>query len=249
MAKEKDEEKKQLDEEDDNKPNETILEKKEQRDPDEMVFAEQAIHHYATDVLDMFQDQVDMAMSQVESFISSQTDNQAFNEIGFLEQMGGNFLEQAMTLFGGRDTPIAQAVFPMIDGAIDQSSREGQAQTFVHDIGVSLRDAAWYLRDNLQSVLSNQWDELRDLAYEGSTDFIPALHGYGLPQVDFDSKQLSDPLIEEAQKYLDALPKEKEEKIEQEQLAQFEEEEKKVEEDPAVQDLVMEEEEKKEAMI
>ena len=39
-----------------------------------------------------------------------------------------------------------------------------------------MRDCSWYLRDNLESVLSNQWDELRDLAYEGSTDFIPALH-------------------------------------------------------------------------
>jgi hypothetical protein len=244
----KDKEQQELDEEEDNKPNETILEKKEERDPDEAVFAEQAIHHYANDALDLFRDNIEMAMSSLESFLMSQSEHEAFNNQEFLESLGENFLEQAMAAFGGRDTPIAQAVFPMLDGMVDESARECQAQEFVHDLSTALRDCTWYLRDNLQSVLANQWDELRDLAYEGSTDFIPALHAYGLPQLDFDAKSLTQPMEEQAREFLELLPKKKEENIEQDQVAQFEEEEKKLEEEPEVQDLALEEEEEKKAI-
>jgi hypothetical protein len=237
----------QLEEDEDNKPNETILEK-EERDPDEAVFAEQAIHHYAETVLAQFRDQAEMAMSQLESFITSQNDKEAFNERNFLDGMGQVFLDQVMNLFGGRDSPIAQAIFPMVDGGIDFSVRESQAQPFCHDMAALLRDVTWYVRDNLQMVLSNQWDELRDLAYEGATDFIPALHAYGLPEIDFDSRALSQPMMDMAQAHLDLRPKMKEEKVEQDQMAQFEEEEKKVEEQQQI-NPALEEEKKEEVAI
>src|SRR4051812_46947393 len=99
----------QFDEEEDNKPNETILEK-EERDPDEAVFAEQAIHHYAGDVLEAFRDQAEMAMSQLESFVMSQTEKDSMNERFFLEGMGQVFMDQIMGVFGGKDSPIATAV-------------------------------------------------------------------------------------------------------------------------------------------
>jgi hypothetical protein len=241
---EKEKEGVELEEEEDNKPDETILEKKEERDPDEAVFAEQAIHHYANDVLDMFRDQIDTAMSSLESFLMSQTDQSVFNDRNFLDGFGDQFMQHVMNAFGGQQTPIAQAVFPMIDGMVDESARDCNAMEFVHDLSTVLRDASWFIRDNLESILSNQWDELRDLAYEGSTDFIPALHAYGLPQIDFDAKSMTQPMEQYAAEFQALQPKKKEEEIEQDQVAQFEEEEKKLEEDPAAQNLALEEEEK-----
>ncbi len=236
-----DKKKNALDEDEDNKPNETILEK-EERDPDEAVFAEQAIHHYASDILDLFREQAEAAMSQLENFVMSQNDKDARDDGMFLEGEGKLFVDQVMNIFGGADSPIARAIFPMVNGAVDESIRGCQAQSFCHDLSSLLRDVSWYLRDNLQMVLSNQWDELRDLAYEGSTDFIPALHAYGLPEVDFDARSLSDPLIDQAREFIELQPKKQEEKIDQEQLAQFEDEEKKLEE----QNLALEEEKQEE---
>jgi hypothetical protein len=231
-------------EDEDNKPTETILEKKEERDPDEAVFAEQAIHHYANDVLDLFREQIDSAMSTLESFLMSQSDQSVFNDRQFLEGMGEKFMHHIMSAFGGKHTPIAQAVFPMIDGMVDESARDCNALEFVHDLSTVLRDASWFLRDNLESVLSNQWDHLRDLAYEGSTDFIPALHAYGLPQMDFDAKTVTQPMEHYAAEFQALQPKKKEEQVEKDQVAQFEEEEKKLEQDPEAQNLALEEEEK-----
>jgi hypothetical protein len=247
MSKDKDPQA-ELEEDDDNKPNETFFEEK-QRDPDEAVFAEQAIHHYANDLLDGFRDQDETAMGELENFLTAQTDHEALNDRNFMDDLGKSFVEQAMSLFGGAQSPMAQAIFPMIDGGIDQAARGGQIQSFVHEMSTCLRDATWYLRDNLQSVLAGQWDELRDLAYEGSTDFIPALHAYGLPEVDFTGKQLSQPLQEQAQAYLDAVPKKKEENIEQDQLAQFEQEQEKMETEPEMQNMALEEEEKEATTI
>ena len=70
MAKDKDE-KKQVDDGEDQPDKEIFLEGQE-RDPDEAVFAEQAIHHYADDVLNLFRDHVDAAMSELSGFFSAQ---------------------------------------------------------------------------------------------------------------------------------------------------------------------------------
>jgi hypothetical protein len=233
---------------DENKPNETILEEQE-RDPDEAVFAEQAILHYASDVMDMFADQAELAMQQLEQFVMSSNHKDALDEGYFLESLGEKFLHKAMDAFGGADSPIATQVFPLLTSAVDQTVRGGNAQGFCLDLASALRDASSYVRDSLQMILSNQWDELRDLAYEGSTDFIPALHAYGLPEIDFDARALSEPLIHKAEKHLEHQPKKHEEKVEQDQVAQFEEEEKKLEEDPEMQNLALEEEEKDKAAI
>ena len=55
---------KQLEDED-GPPPEAILETEQQRDPDEAVFAEQAIHHYADQVLDQFRQSVETALERV----------------------------------------------------------------------------------------------------------------------------------------------------------------------------------------
>src|SRR6185436_14530983 len=243
MSKDKKEDQKQVDEDED-KPNKEVFLEKEQRDPDEAMFAEQAIRHYANDVIDMFRDEIESAMSELEAFLMSHNDKQEFNNGMFLESLGGAFLDKAMDLFGGADSPAGKAVYGTLESQVDQAVRGGQAGAFTQELSMALRDAGWYLRDNIDMILSNEWDELLDLAYEVNTDFIPALHAYGLPAIDFQRTELSKPMIDVSQQYLDAIPKEREENIEQDQIAQFEEQEAKLEE-PEVQNLVMEEEEKK----
>jgi hypothetical protein len=228
-------------EDEDNKPNETMLE--EQRDPDEAVFAEEAIVSYATEALKIFEDGVDQALSSVAGFLSSENSEHAFDDRGFLEQLGSSFLDQMMDLMGGRDTPIAQAAFEMLDGQIDMAARGSDALTFIDEIKTAAREVTWNLRDNLQSVLSNQWDELRDLAYEGSTDFVAALHAFGMPEADFRQQQLSEPMVQSSQQFLAQQPKKKEEAIDQDKLAAVEEEEEKQEADGM--DMALEEEEQK----
>jgi hypothetical protein len=246
MAKDKEEEK-ELDEDEDNPNKEVFLEEKE-RDPDEAVFAEQAIHHYAGDVLDAFKDQVESAMSEVEAWMTSQTEGKDdLNGGYFLESLGQAFMENAMSAFNGADSPIGRSLMSTLSTAVDEAVRSNDAQSFVQQLSTALRDGSWFVRDNLDSILSNEWDELRDLAYEGSTDFIPAIHAYGLPAIDWDPKDLSSPLIDTSQALLDSLPKQKEESIEQDQVAEVEEQEAKMEE-PEVQNL-MEEEEEKEAVM
>src|SRR4051812_44793121 len=126
MAKDKSPDEKQLGEDEEN-PNKEVFLEKEERDPDEAVFAEQAILHYASDVLDVFQDQVSSAMSQVESFVTAQTQKEELDGGFFLESLGDTFLDQIMSVFGGADSPIAQSVFPMLDGAVDQAVRGNSA--------------------------------------------------------------------------------------------------------------------------
>src|SRR5207253_4588935 len=99
MAKDKKDDQKQLDDDED-KPNKEIFLEKEQRDPDEAVFAEQAIRHYASDVIDMFRDQVESAMSELQSFLSAKTEKDDLNNGYFLETLGSAFLEKSMDLFG-----------------------------------------------------------------------------------------------------------------------------------------------------
>ena len=246
MAKHEKEEQKEVDD-DEPKPNKEIFLEKEQRDPDEAVFAEQAIHHYASDVMEMFRDQVDAAMSELSGFLSSQTEKEELDNGQYLETLGSAFLEKSMEAFGGSDTPIGRALYSDIAAKIDQAVQGGNAHHFVKDAKSALKDASHNVKENLDSILSGEWDELRDLAYEGSTDFVAALHAYGLPAIDFDGKALSEPMMDVTQQYLDALPKEKEQAIEQGQVEEFAEQEAKMEE-PEMQNLLEEEEEKEVVM-
>ena len=100
------------------------------------------------------------------------------------------------------------------------------------------RDFTWYLRDNLQSVLSNEWDQLRDLAYEGSTDFIQALHAFGMPRPDWSAVDMSSTMIAIAEQIEKGTPKTEEEAVEKD--PEQEEEEK--------QQLLLDEESKKQAV-
>src|SRR5256885_5202969 len=119
MANQDKEEKKQVDDGDD-QPNKEIFLEKQERDPDEAVFAEQAIHHYASDVIDMFRDQVESAMSELESFLSAKTEKDDLDTGQYLETLGSAFLDKAMDLFGGADSPVGRALFGELSSAIDQ---------------------------------------------------------------------------------------------------------------------------------
>lgn len=220
-------------------PPEAILETEKQRDPDEAVFAEQAIHHYANQVLDQFRDSLETALSAFTAWVESQSAAEALNNAGFNAQIGDVFLQQMMSACGGKDTPIGAAMFEQLDGLVDQAVRqESETSFFVAALSSSARDFTWYLRDNLQAVLTNEWDQLRDLAYEGSTDFIPALHAFGMPKSDWSPSEMSSTMVAIAEKVREGAPKTQEEAVEKDPKQEEQEQ----------QQILQEEEEKKQAV-
>jgi hypothetical protein len=219
-------------------PPEAIL-ATEQRDPDEAVFAEQAIHHYAGQVLDQFRQSVETALSAFTAWVESQNAGEVFNNAGFNTQIGDAFLHQMMSACGGQDTPIGMAMFEQLDALVDEAVREEEETSyFVEALSRGARDFTWYLRDNLPSVLSNEWDQLRDLAYEGSTDFIPALHAFGMPQAEWSPMGMQSTMVTIAEKLRDNAPKTQEEAVDKDPAQEKEEE----------QQLLAQEEDKKQAV-
>ncbi|HEY2749587.1 MAG TPA: hypothetical protein VGL86_33435 [Polyangia bacterium] len=220
----------------DGPPSETTLEVKEQRDPDEAVIAEQAIHHYASDVLDRFRDNLQNALGAFTAWVESEHSAETFDNAGFNAQIGEAFLQQMVSACGGMDTPIGAAMFEKLDSLVDEAvMQEEETSFFVEMLSSGARDFTWYLRDNLQSVLTNEWDQLRDLAYEGSTDFIQALHAFGMPKPDWSPTDMTSTMIALAEEARDGAAKTPEEAVakdakqEEEEQAQLllEEEEKK----------------------
>jgi hypothetical protein len=190
-------------------PSETILETQE-RDPDEAVFAEQAIHHYAADLLDAFRDEVENAMDGVKGWLSAQTE--MADDPGLLSQLGKSFLAQMMGAFSGAASPIGQAAFAKLDFVVDMAVRqEADAGLFVDALTNGARELTWSVRDELSALLTNQWPQLLDLAFEGSTAFIPALHAFGLPPYGWSGKVMEGALIAQAELAIAATPKTQEE--------------------------------------
>lgn len=191
-------------------PSETQLQ--QERDPDEAVIAEQAIVHYANWVLEEIQDSVVDSIDAFGNWVQSQADPQSFDNRALFSELGRTFLHQMGKLFGGGHTPIYEHLFSQLDGAVDQAwSQEADAPLFIHELARAARDAMWYLRDNFQAILSNHWDQLRDLAYEGSTEFIPVLHHLGLPTIDFDAQHLTHALTRDGEAFRLTIPAAKEE--------------------------------------
>ena len=219
-------------------PSETVL-ATEQRDPDEAVFAEQAIHHYANEVLEQFRQSVETALGAFTAWVESQNAAEALNNAGFNTQIGDVFLQQMMSACGGMETPIGAALFDQLDGLIDEAVREEEETSyFVEALSRGARDFTWYLRDNLQNVLGNEWDQLRDLAYEGSTDFIPALHAFGMPRAEWAPADMQSTMVAIAEQLRDGAPKTEEEALEKDPEQEKQEE----------QQLLAQEEDKKQAI-
>lgn len=217
-------------------PPETILETEKERDPDEAVFAEQAIHEYANQVLDQFRESVQSALDGFSAWIASQADAQSFDNSGFNAQIGEAFLKQMVHACGGHHTPIGAELHDQLDGIIDAAVRdEAESGFFVTELARGARDFTWFLRDNLEGVLSNHWDHLRDLAYEGSRDFIPALHAFGLPKFDWQPTEMQGTMIAMAEKLHKDQPKTQQEALEKDPEQDKQEE----------QQLLADEEEKK----
>jgi hypothetical protein len=220
-------------------PPEAILDTEKQRDPDEAVFAEQAIHHYASQVLDQFRQSVETALSAFTAWVESQNDAEVLNNQGFNAQIGDVFLQQMMSACGGKDTPIGASMYDELSSLVDWAAREEhETSFFVESLSRSARDYTWYLRDNLQGVLTNEWDQIRDLAYEGSTDFIPALHAFGLPKAEWSPADMNGTMIAIAEKVRDGAPKTQEEAVEKDPEQQEQEQ----------QQVLAEQEDKKQAV-
>jgi hypothetical protein len=123
-------------------------------------------------------------------------------------------MSQLLGACGGSDTPIGRAAIDQVDGVIDQAVRsEHEADLFMAELRSGARDFTWYVRDNLSGILANQWDQLRDLAFEGSTDFIPALHALGLPAFGWSGAAMQSTLIAQAESTRAGQPKTQQEAL------------------------------------
>jgi hypothetical protein len=230
-------------EEEDKKPeggqNETMM-TMEARDPDEAVFAEQAILHYAHWILEQMQPQLEDAIDSAANWFLSQPNASEFNNLGLIEAEGKVYLDQMAEVFGGRESPTFAHLFPELDGKVDQAARYGDMSAFFQELKTAARDACWYLRDNLQSVLSAQWDSLRDLAYEGSTEFIPVLHKMGLPKAGLDGTKMTQSFIKEAEAFKKNMPEKQAEAEDKEGKKDQQADEKQAAEDQNQQDQLKE---------
>jgi hypothetical protein len=194
-------------------PTETILETQTQeRDPDEAVLAEQSIHHYAMEALDHFRQAAEKALDGVISWIDSQASVEELNHNGVTSKLGSSYLNLLLGAVGGKDTPIGAKMFEQLDSEVDQAVRnELEATAVVDTLSRAARDFSWYIRDNLQYVLSHQWDQLRDLAYGGSTEFVGLLHAKGLPKFSWTGDALQSGMIAVGENVLSNKPKTAEE--------------------------------------
>ncbi len=200
-------------EDEDKPPSETMLEK--QRDPDEAAFAEQAIQSYAQWVLDIFRANADAAFDNFSAWVMGQ-DPAVFNNAAHFETIAQASLKFVGHLCGHAHSPVGQVLAGQVAGIVDQAVRqESEAPQFIEELRRATRDASWYLRDNLQAVLAGHWDKLRDLAYEGSTDFIPVIHHLGLPAADWSSEEMTHKLKHSSEAYAKTVPKQQEEAVAQ----------------------------------
>lgn len=197
------------------------LQPEEQRDPDEAVLAEQAILSYAHWVIEQVQPVLETAIENFGNSLLSGDNPKALDSNGLFAQLGPTFEQGMAQMFGGADTPIAQALMPDLSSMVfGQIYSNTEAVVFVQHLRTIARDIMWRLRDNLQHILSGQWDELRDLAYEGSRDFIPLIHSLGLPDVYTDGKQLTDSMQGTVDQYRQTVPKQQEQAAEKEGVKQ-----------------------------
>ena len=197
---------------DQNNANEEAMLQTQERDPDEAAFAEQAIHEYATWVLSTFRENVETALDQFTAWVQSQADVQQLDNAAHFDQISQAFMDQMGQLTGGLDSPIGKEIASQLQGTVDMAIRnEKESGNFINELARSARDVSWFLRDNLQGVLSGQWDQLLDLAYEGSTDFIPVLHQFGMPVADWNPADLTQKLQDTSTTYLASVPKKQEE--------------------------------------
>src|SRR5256885_1344971 len=105
-------------------PSETVLDSVQQeRDPDEAVFAEDAIHTYAESALDSFRQTTEMSLDAVTAWIEGQASTETLDNSGVTARLGSSYLELMLSAFGGKDTPIGAKFFEQVDGVVDQAVR------------------------------------------------------------------------------------------------------------------------------
>lgn len=187
-------------------PSETVLDV-DDKDPSAAAGAEHAIRGYLTERLAEWNEQMQDAIDSLDSWIASQTEEAqaGFDQRGYFDSLGDQFLGELYGVAGGRGTPIMDALAGEASNTVSFAQHaEFEAHYFLVQLQRSVRDACWYVRDAAPSVLSNQWPELLDLAYQGSTEFVPALHALGLPLRSFNPADLSARLIAHAQAWRDA---------------------------------------------
>ena len=188
-------------------PAEAILAER-QRDPDEAVFAEQAIRSFVATRLGEWYEQVESSIDSLEAWLSAHDEatRATFAQRGFFDALGDRYIGDLFALAGGRGHPIMDALAGETYSTVSWAgSAEADVSGFLNHMRRGVRDACWFVRDSLPSLVSQDWPELLDLAYEGSTDFIPRLHALGLPPFNFKPAAFADGLIAYSDAYQKAL--------------------------------------------
>lgn len=205
------------------------------RDPDEAVVAEDAIRGFMARRLAEWHEQMDAAIDALEAWVQTQDEaaRAVFSERGYFDALGDRFEGQLYDVAGGKGTPLMDYVVAEMHGTISFAQHaESDLSGFIYHLRRGVRDATWTLRDNVSAVLSNEWPQLLDLAYEGSFDFIPMLHALGLPTMAFKPQEFGDNLVAHADAYRKAVQPAKQEAVEkvpnEEKKAEIEEESKRL---------------------
>jgi hypothetical protein len=221
---------------DDDKPPvaETILETS--KDPDQAVIAEQAIRGFTADRLAEWYAGMESAIDNFEAWLHSQDQESKghFAQRGFFDSLGDRYRYELTEIAGGKGTPIMDAIAAETDNTVSWAEHtESDLFQFVNYMRRGLRDACWFVRDCLPTIVSNQWPQLLDLAYGGSLEFVPALLHLGLPSINYKPQQFTDKLVQHATSFRRAFEPAKEQvaentKADDGKKSEVEQEEKQV---------------------
>ena len=193
---------------DDNKPGpvaETILEGASNKG-DNTVEAEMNIRSFVGRRLEEFHNQVQGAIDKLEIWILSQSDEsrQSFDTYGFFGFLGDAFIRELHLLAGGKGAPLMDVIAREVYNTTSWAQHaEHDVGGFIYHMRRSIRDASWFVRDNVGAVLSNQWPQLLKLGAEGSYDFVGPLLQLGLPSVNFNPAEFGDRLVADVKAHRD----------------------------------------------
>lgn len=186
---------------------EVLLDTSDLNVDDKTTEAESSMRSFIGERLEQFHAQVEGAIDSLEQFILSQSGEgrTAFDTQGAFEALGRQFMGELAFLAGGPGAPIMDAINRSVYDTLSFAQHaEADAQGFLYHMRRSIRDAAWFVRDNISAILRDQWLSLVKLGYEGAEGYIGPLLQLGLPSVSFDPALFADKLVKDAEGFRDA---------------------------------------------
>lgn len=171
--------------------------------------SQDTIRYFVRDHLVRFHQQMEAALDLFEAYVRTQTEDvrAAFEQRGFFDFIGQRFEEELLHLGGGSDRPLASTLVREVHNAVAFAEHSCfDLGTFVNNaFRRGVRDACWYIRDAVPSILDAHWSNLLKLAAGGGNQFIPALYSLGFPRHGFDPNTFAETLRLHAEGYRRAM--------------------------------------------